>query len=221
MADSGLDGTNQGVERGVHWLMAQEIRTRGDWANNTKAAPGGWCFEFSNQYYPDLDDTAMVLLALHDSYMRSKSLGSALPPNLRLIAEAKARNVPDARCQAMLLDDIVSATSRAAQWMMAMQNRDGGWGAFDRDNTAEFLCHVPFADHNAMIDPSSPDLCARVLESLASTGIRLGNSRVDQGVEYLRKHPGSGRQLVWPLGRELHLRHLAGADGSDGGGRAA
>lgn len=70
--------------------------------------------------------------------------------------------------------------------MLAMQNRDGGWGAFDRDNTAEFLCHVPFADHNAMIDPSTPDLAARVLEALGALGRRVGDPAVDRGVEYLR-----------------------------------
>jgi squalene-hopene/tetraprenyl-beta-curcumene cyclase len=87
----------------------------------------------------------------------------------------------------MVLDDIAAATHRAAQWILAMQNRDGGWAAFDRDNTAEFLCHVPFADHNAMIDPSSPDLAARILESLASTGKRIGDAAVDRGVAYLRR----------------------------------
>lgn len=187
LADSGLDGTHPAIERGVHWLLAQEIRTRGDWSSSVKAAPGGWCFEFANQHYPDLDDTAMALLALRDSYLKTHTQDAALPPNLRLIAEAKARNVPDARCQAMLLDDIVSATQRAANWMLAMQNRDGGWGAFDRDNTAEFLCHVPFADHNAMIDPSSPDLAARVLESLASTGKRIGDPAVDRAIAFLRR----------------------------------
>jgi squalene-hopene/tetraprenyl-beta-curcumene cyclase len=187
LAESGLDGTNSAVERGAQWLLAQEIRTSGDWANDVKAAPGGWCFEFANQHYPDLDDTAMALLALREAYLAPRSEGGSLPPNLRLIAEAKARNLPDARCQAMLLDDITSATKRAAEWILAMQNRDGGWGAFDRDNTAEFLCHVPFADHNAMIDPSSPDLAARVLESLASMGRRAGDAAIDRGIAYLRK----------------------------------
>ncbi len=92
-----------------------------------------------------------------------------------------------------------------------MQNRDGGWAAFDRDNTAEFLCHVPFADHNAMIDPSSPDLTARVLESLASLGTRVGDAAVDRARRLFAAHTRSRRQLVRPLGRELHLRHLAGA----------
>jgi len=187
LAESGLDGASPSVERGVQWLLAQEIRTSGDWANDVKAAPGGWCFEFANQQYPDLDDTAMALLALREAYLARRIEGTALPPSLRLIAEAKARNLPDARCQAMLLDDITSATNRAAEWILAMQNRDGGWGAFDRDNTAEFLCHVPFADHNAMIDPSSPDLAARVLESLASMGRRAGDTAIDRGIAYLRK----------------------------------
>ena len=67
-----------------------------------------------------------------------------------------------------------------------MQNRDGGWGAFDRNNNREFLCHVPFADHNAMIDPSTPDLTGRVLEALGQLGRRLGDPAVDRAVAYLR-----------------------------------
>jgi squalene-hopene/tetraprenyl-beta-curcumene cyclase len=71
--------------------------------------------------------------------------------------------------------------------MLAMQNRDGGWGAFDRDNDREFLCYVPFADHNAMIDPSTPDLTARVLEALGQLGRRFGDSAIDHAVAYLRR----------------------------------
>jgi squalene-hopene/tetraprenyl-beta-curcumene cyclase len=77
--------------------------------------------------------------------------------------------------------------ARADKWMLAMQNRDGGWGAFDRDNDREFLCYVPFADHNAMIDPSTPDLAARVLEALGHLGKRIGHSAVDRAIVYLRK----------------------------------
>jgi squalene-hopene/tetraprenyl-beta-curcumene cyclase len=69
-----------------------------------------------------------------------------------------------------------------------MQNNDGGWGAFDKDNDSEFLCHVPFADHNAMIDPSWPDISARVLEALAQQGRRIGDPAVDRAIAYLRKH---------------------------------
>jgi len=187
LADSGLDGQHPTIERGIHWLLAQEIRTRGDWARSVKAQPGGWCFEFANAFYPDLDDTAMVLMALQDAYRTAPRSGTALPPDLRLVAEATAPTLPDARRQAMLIDDIAGASSRAMNWILAMQNRDGGWGAFDRDNTAEFLCHVPFADHNAMIDPSSPDLAGRILESLAGLGRKVGDVAVDRAVAYLRR----------------------------------
>jgi squalene-hopene/tetraprenyl-beta-curcumene cyclase len=187
LADSGLDGKHPSVERGVQWLLAQEIRTRGDWATRVKTQPGGWCFEFENAYYPDLDDTSMVVLALREAYLASRTESGTLPPDLRLIAQSSSPTLPDARRHALLLDDISGATRRAANWMLAMQNKDGGWGAFDRDNTAEFLCQVPFADHNAMIDPSTPDLAARVLESLASIGKRVGDPAVDRGIAYLRR----------------------------------
>jgi squalene-hopene/tetraprenyl-beta-curcumene cyclase len=186
LADSGLEGQHPAMERGVQWLLAQEIRTRGDWSRSVKAQPGGWCFEFANAFYPDLDDTAMVLMALQDAYRTTPPAAAGLPPDLRLIAETTAATLPDARRHALLMDDIAGASSRAMHWMLAMQNRDGGWGAFDRDNTAEFLCHVPFADHNAMIDPSSPDLAGRVLESLAGLGRRVGDEAVDRAVAYLR-----------------------------------
>jgi squalene-hopene/tetraprenyl-beta-curcumene cyclase len=71
--------------------------------------------------------------------------------------------------------------------MLAMQNRDGGWGAFDRDNDAEFLCRVPFADHNAMIDPSTPDLTGRAIEALACLGAGADYGAIRRGVEYLRR----------------------------------
>ncbi len=187
LCDSGLDGRHPAVERGVQWLLAQEIRTRGDWAHNVQSPSGGWCFEFANAHYPDLDDTAMVLLSLREAFTQTPIHGGSLPPDLRLLAESTAPTMPDARRQAMLLDDIAAPTARAAHWMQSMQNRDGGWAAFDRDNTAEFLCHVPFADHNAMIDPSSPDLAARILESLAGMGKRVGETAVDRGIAYLRR----------------------------------
>ena len=85
------------------------------------------------------------------------------------------------------LDRLAGASGRAVDWVLAMQNRDGGWGAFDRDNDHEFLCHVPFADHNAMIDPSTPDLTGRVLEMLGQLGRRVGDPAVDRAVAYLRR----------------------------------
>jgi squalene-hopene/tetraprenyl-beta-curcumene cyclase len=149
------------ADRAVHWLLANEIRFAGDWADRVAAEPAGWCFEYANQFYPDVDDTAMVVIAL-------ATWRSAEPASAR-------RQAVDA------------AIRRAVPWLAAMQNADGGWGAFDRDNNSEFLCKVPFADHNAMIDPSSPDLAGRVLEAFGKIGLRPGHPAVDRGLAYVRR----------------------------------
>lgn len=148
------------------WLLDREIRFAGDWSTQVSAEPSGWCFEYANRYYPDVDDTAMVLLALAD-WQRSEnqSRQSYVAPRRRRIERA---------------------VRRARDWLTAMQNADGGWGAFDRDNNHELLCKVPFADHNAMIDPSSPDLAGRVLEALGGVGLGIGDPVVDRGIAYLR-----------------------------------
>ena len=149
----------------VDWLLAKEVRRSGDWHVNVKTEPTGWFFEYENAFYPDVDDTIMVMMGLAES--RSADHWSA---------DADNRN-----------DQIDAACERALRWILAMQNRDGGWGAFDNDNDLEFLCHVPFADHNAMIDPSTPDITARVLEALAQFELRVGHPAVDRAVRYLRK----------------------------------
>jgi squalene-hopene/tetraprenyl-beta-curcumene cyclase len=149
------------ADRAVDWLLANEIRFAGDWADRVAAEPAGWCFEYANQFYPDVDDTAMVVIAL-------ATWRSAEPASAR-------RQAVDA------------AIRRAVPWLAAMQNADGGWGAFDRDNNSEFLCKVPFADHNAMIDPSSPDLAGRVLEAFGKIGLRPGHPAVDRGLAYVRR----------------------------------
>jgi len=148
--------------RAVDWLLANEIRTPGDWSERVGAEPSGWCFEYANRFYPDVDDTAMVVIAL---------------ATWKASAAAHEHAVPA----------VDAAIARAVRWLEAMQNADGGWGAFDRDNNCEFLCKVPFADHNAMIDPSSPDLAGRVLEAFGKVGLRIGHPAVDRGVAYVRR----------------------------------
>jgi squalene-hopene/tetraprenyl-beta-curcumene cyclase len=170
-------------------LLSQEVRRRGDWAETVNVAPGGWCFEFANEFYPDLDDTAMVVMALANQF--SPSPADALQPELQLVDEHPSHhespNEQERRDRSVTLGRTTGAIERAENWMLAMQNRDGGWGAFDRDNDREFLCYVPFADHNAMIDPSTPDLTARVLEALGQLGRRVGDPAVDHAVKYLRQ----------------------------------
>ena len=158
----------------VDWLLDREVRSAGDWMQSAgSATPSGWCFQYTNRFYPDVDDTAMVLIAL-------ATWREALGEAVALTPAGRRR-----------LERIAAAVARAVPWLEAMQNADGGWGAFDRDNDCELLCRVPFADHNAMIDPSSPDLAGRVLEAFGRLGLRQGHPAVDRGVAYLRREQRS------------------------------
>jgi squalene-hopene/tetraprenyl-beta-curcumene cyclase len=148
------------------------------------AEPGGWCFEYNNDFYPDSDDTAMVLMALAEPFC-DRPAGTSLPANLRLLDDAPTDQTPSLN-DLPTLGDTVEAIRRGSAWLLAMQNSDGGWGAFDRNNNRQFLCYVPFADHNAMIDPSTPDLTGRILEALGKLGRRVGDPVVDRAVAYLR-----------------------------------
>lgn len=137
------------------WLLSKEIRRRGDWATKRpNLTPSGWVFEFANEFYPDIDDTAMVLLTL----LRAKGSDP----------ERQAR-----------------AEKRAVDWLLGMQSSDGGWAAFDVDNNWQILNKVPFADHNAMLDPACPDITGRVLESLCRRGFDSSHPSIERGVRYL------------------------------------
>jgi squalene-hopene/tetraprenyl-beta-curcumene cyclase len=187
LAASGLQPEHSASRRAVEWLLSQEVRRPGDWSKNVAAEPGGWCFEYANEFYPDVDDTVMVLMALESQLEKAEATLGALPPGLQWIDQTTAATAGEARGQIASWDQLAAARGRALAWVLAMQNRDGGWGAFDRDNNHEFLCHVPFADHNAMIDPSTPDLTGRVLEMLGQIGRRVGDPVVDRAVAYMRR----------------------------------
>ncbi len=158
LADAGVTTeTDAAPQAAVEWLLSREVRRRGDWSVlNPHLEPGGWAFEYRNDFYPDMDDTAMVLMAL---------------------ARSGAANTPAAR----------PAAERGLRWMLGMQNRDGGWAAFDRDVTREVLTKAPFADHNAMLDPACPDITARVLEALAEYGFGIDHPQVRRALDFLRK----------------------------------
>ena len=182
----GLRCDNPAIVRAIDWLLKQQITRGGDWSETVDAPPGGWCFEHNNDFYPDSDDTAMVLMALEEQFEPPDRSGR-LPPELRLLDWENADGVDDSQDQIALMDRTASAIDRGMKWMLAMQNDDGGWGAFDRNNNHRFLCYVPFADHNAMIDPSTPDVTGRVLEALGHLGCRVGHPAVDRAVEYLKR----------------------------------
>jgi squalene-hopene/tetraprenyl-beta-curcumene cyclase len=173
IASPAVDSSNS-LANAVDWLLAREVRFAGDWSRRVQAVPSGWCFEYANCYYPDVDDTAMVLIAFSSWLKRHK----ACPDSQEKASEDS---------QGERIRHIRNAMRRGIQWLTAMQNSDGGWGAFDRDNNHELLCKVPFADHNAMIDPSSPDLTGRVLEAYGSLGHGVGEPGVDRAIEYLRE----------------------------------
>ncbi|MGC2659396.1 MAG: squalene--hopene cyclase [Bryobacteraceae bacterium] len=179
------------LRRIADWLISKEVRRRGDWSvKRPNAEPSGWAFEFNNEFYPDVDDTAMVLLALN-----------------------KARGSDERRQQA--------CERRALDWMLSMQGKDGGWAAFDVDNNWDLLSHVPFADHNAMLDPSCPDITGRVLEALIRCGLKPDHPSVRRAVDYLfrvQEQDGSwyGRWGVnYIYGTFLALRGLQAAGVSD------
>ena len=169
--------------------MDKQILVPGDWSETVNAQPGGWAFEYANDFYPDSDDTAMALLALQAQFEEREASPDALPPDLRVADEVLWEgDEHGASATGNHLERSSAAIRRGLDWMLAMQNDDGGWGAFDRNNNREFLCYVPFADHNAMIDPSTPDLTGHVLSALGKLGRRVGDEAVDRAVDYIRRN---------------------------------
>ena len=138
-------------------MLDEEIRGPGDWqARRPGLSPGGWAFEFDNDGYPDIDDTAEVLLALRRVTLAGQPAAAAA----------------------------AAAAARGTDWMTGMQSRDGGWGAFDADNTRKVVTRLPFCDFGEVIDPPSADVTAHVVEALAAEG-RAGTRPVRRGVAWL------------------------------------
>ena len=184
---AGLGPRHLPARRAVDWLLAHQISSRGDWCETVKAEPGGWCFEYANGFYPDVDDTAMAVMALDSQVTSARVTAGSADAGLVMVDQSAESSASEARRRVATIDHLAAATTRAIKWIEAMQNRDGGWGAFDRDNNHAFLCHVPFADHNAMIDPSTPDMTGRVLEMYGELGRQMGDPLVDRAVAYMRR----------------------------------
>jgi squalene-hopene/tetraprenyl-beta-curcumene cyclase len=171
LTDAGVLPSAEVIKRAVDWLLAKEVRRPGDWSlANPRLESGGWFFEYRNGFYPDVDDTAMVLMAL--ARCATQGDAGAVGINYQTDPATPSRH---------------EAIDRGLNWLLGMQNRDGGWAAFDRDIDRKLLERVPFADHNAMLDPSCPDITARVLEALGHFGYTLHHPRVQQALDFLRR----------------------------------
>jgi len=162
LVESGVAADHPAIVRSTQWLIDKEIRFAGDWVhkNPAQVEPSGWVFEFNNKWNPDIDDTAMVVLAL------------------------RLAKIPDMRKR----DECIA---RAIRWLETFQCRDGGWAAFDKDCTKSILEKVPFADHNAMLDPECADITARVLEMFGLQGYPLDHPQVAHAIRYLKEQQES------------------------------
>jgi squalene-hopene/tetraprenyl-beta-curcumene cyclase len=149
LADAGLKPDDPALVSSARWVVDEEVTQRGDWSvRRPELAPGGWAFEFENDWYPDIDDTAEVVLAL----LRTE-----------------------------LAQD--PSVDRAVAWLVGMQCRDGGWAAFDVDNTETLCRELPFCDFGELIDPPSADVTAHVVEMLAAFGQHAHS--LERGVKWL------------------------------------
>ncbi len=188
LMEVGMEGDDPIVRRAARWLVGRQILdVKGDWAaNRGHVRPGGWAFQYWNDFYPDVDDTAVVVMALH-------------------------RADEDAYGEAI---------ERGIEWILGMQSRNRGWGAFDADNDHYFLQNIPFADHGALLDPPTADVTARCISLLAQIGYDRNHPAVARGLEYLRREQeedGSwfgrwGNNYVYGTWSALSAFNAAGED---------
>jgi squalene-hopene/tetraprenyl-beta-curcumene cyclase len=157
LGESGVPANDPRMVKCADWILQKQVRCPGDWkVKNKKGQPGGWYFEFNNEFYPDVDDTAQVCLGL----------AQVEHPNGRYQRES---------------------VQRAIDWVLSMQCRNGGWASFDKNNDRMVFEHIPFADHNAMLDPATVDITGRILEMLAAYGYDKNHPAVKKAIHFLRE----------------------------------
>ena len=157
LSETGLRQDHEAVRSATDWLFDKQIFTKGDWIEKAPDLEGGgWAFQFENDFYPDIDDTSMVVMAL-------LRVGAHEHPG-------KKKRI-----------------AQAVNWVIGMQNTDGGWGAFDIDNYYEYLNNIPFADHGALVDPSTADLTGRCIEMLVMSGYDKNFPPITRAIEFLKR----------------------------------
>src|SRR5438034_967458 len=163
LIESDLPPTHAALRRAAEWLIDRQILVPGDWqVKRPHVRPGGWAFQYHNDFYPDLDDTAMVLMALE-------------------------------KVHGLDTDAARLAKERGLGWLLGMQGEDGGWASFDADNKRLYLNNIPFADHGALLDPSTEDLTGRCLELLGTLGYHREFEPAQRALHFLRhtqRHDG-------------------------------
>ena len=189
LSDAGLPGEHPALVRAGEWLLGEEVRVPGDWrVRRPELRPGGWAFEFANANYPDVDDTAEVVLAL----LRLRDAPRARGGHRLFRSIDKAAEIP-ADSKSPDRDDrrLCAAIERAVSWTRGMQSREGAWGAFDADNTRSLVRELPFLDFGEVIDEPSADVTAHAVEMLAALG-RAGDPETVAAVRWLieRQEPG-------------------------------
>jgi len=157
LLDVGSPDAVASARKALDWLKPlQVLDVEGDWIVRAPGLrPGGWAFQYANPHYPDLDDTAVVIMAMD----RAQKIGG------------------DKHYEAEI--------ARAEEWVRGMQSKNGGWAAFDIDNTYEYLNNIPFADHGALVDPPTEDVGARCVSALAQLGARPDDPTLKRGIDYL------------------------------------
>jgi squalene-hopene/tetraprenyl-beta-curcumene cyclase len=160
LMEAGGEAAEAEALRGLDWLKPRQVLDiKGDWVDRRpNVRPGGWAFQYNNAHYPDLDDTAVVVMAMDRARGRSSAGGG-----------------------------YDAAIARGAEWVEGLQSRNGGWGAFDADNTYHYLNNIPFADHGALLDPPTVDVAARCVSMLAQLGEAKDSPRMARALAYLQK----------------------------------
>ena len=158
--DSGWMGhvlleNDKNVDKLANWFLKKEIKIKGDWKEKKNLKPGGWAFQFNNEFYPDVDDTALVGMFL-DRYYKKNG---------------------DKR--------ILNCIERTRSWIIGMQSKNGGWGAFDIDNNKNYLNSIPFADHGALLDPPTVDVSARCISFLKQLNRPEDKAVINKGLKYI------------------------------------
>jgi len=173
MIEAGGEAATSAAKRGLDWLVPKQVLdVKGDWAaKRPDVRPGGWAFQYNNAHYPDLDDTAVVVMSMDR------------------IQRASGSHEYDA------------AIARGREWIEGMQSDDGGWAAFDVNNLEYYLNNIPFSDHGALLDPPTEDVTGRCISMLAQLGETRDSPQMAAGIEYLRRtqHPEGSWYGRWGM----------------------